>query len=379
MFVDESQNDYLWRSATNGTESHTSAIDEFNVRHLLRKDVVEVVERGTDKDKQVPSPGMLWGGVFGSYLSSTFLSSNASSSSQLGCGAVEMMHPLGGLVYRAMKMDVFRGVVEGRAGIANFLRLARASFVAAHLSDIGERTLVLPRRHDGKKGKESQQQQHRQQDDQDDLPPFVVCVNEILSKGGLTHTLFTRALQNMCGRHREPYLAGTLVDVERDAQDPRTRKTYVDPEGFPNSYVRAASMLHCRVGVQVEQQSRDTTGTHAAGVSSAAAANQKSTQCQIFAEPIIPEGGVAFGGPITVRVVENEGQFREYEKDLPMDGSRRDWGSMVLHANPVSTPQAQVRVYMSLANHFSLSLSRACVLIVAVVSNKVRYNYLDCV
>ena len=336
--ADESQNDYLWRSATNGTESHTSGIDEYNIRHLLRKDVIEAVERGTDKDKQVPSPGMGWGGVFGSYLSCTYLSSNASSSSQLGCGAVEMMHPLGGLVYRAMKIDVFRAVVEGRAGIANFLRLARATFVAAHLSDIGEKTLVLPKRPESKKmGSNKEGQQQTMYDE--DLPPFVVCVNEILAKGGLTHTLFTRALQNMCGRHREPYLAGTLVDVEREAQDPRTRKSFVDSEGFPNSYLRASSMLYCRVGVQVEQHSRDTAGM--AGGGSAAAAS-KSTQCQIYAEPIIPEGGVAFGGPITVRVVENEGQFREYEKDLLADGSRRDWGSMTLHAKPVSTPQAQV-------------------------------------
>ncbi|KAL7555739.1 hypothetical protein ACA910_002244 [Epithemia clementina (nom. ined.)] len=343
--IDETQNDYLWRSATNGTESHTSGIDEFNVRHFLRKDVIEVVERGTDKDKQVPSPGMGWGGVFGSYLSSTFLSSNASSSSLLGCGAVEMMHPLGGLTYRAMKMDVFRGVVEGRAGISNFLRLARASFVAAHLADIGQKTLVLPKRPESKKCSHKESQQQQQQRDgaapgkeEEDVPPFVVCVNEILTKGGLTHTLFTRALQNMSGRHREPYLAGTLVDVERDAQDPRTRKSFVDPEGFPNSFVRAATMLYCRVGVQVEQHSRDATGS--TGVASSAAAN-KSTQCQIYAEPIIPEGGVAFGGPITVRVVENEGQFKEYEKDLAVDGSRRDWGSMALHAKPVSTPQVQ--------------------------------------
>lgn len=42
----------------------------------MTKDAVEVVERGTDKDKQVPLPGM---GYLGSHLSSTFLSSNASS------------------------------------------------------------------------------------------------------------------------------------------------------------------------------------------------------------------------------------------------------------------------------------------------------------
>ena len=76
----------------------------------------------------------------------TFLCLQFHRSSHLGCGAVEMMHPLGGLVYRSMKMDAFRGVVEGRAGTANFVRLVRASFVAAHLSDIGEKALVLPKK-----------------------------------------------------------------------------------------------------------------------------------------------------------------------------------------------------------------------------------------
>jgi hypothetical protein len=73
------------------------------------------------------------GFLFGSHLSLTFLSSNASSSSDLGCGALELFHPMGGLVYRTLKTEIFRGVVEGRAGVANLLRLMRASFVAAHL------------------------------------------------------------------------------------------------------------------------------------------------------------------------------------------------------------------------------------------------------
>ena len=268
----------------------------------------------------------------------TFLCLQFHRSSHLGCGAVEMMHPLGGLVYRSMKMDAFRGVVEGRAGTANFVRLVRASFVAAHLSDIGEKTLVLPKKKK-KASKESQgeRERAREKEEEELLPPFVVCVNEILAKKGLTHTLFTRALQNMCGRHRESLLAGTLVDVERHAEDPRTRKSYVDPEGFPNSYVRAASTMYCRVGVQVETQTRDTGGT-----------TTKSTQCQIYAEPVIVEGGTSFGGPITIRVIENEGQFREYEKDLTIDGSRRDWGSMALHAKAVSTAQAQAQASGSL-------------------------------
>jgi hypothetical protein len=49
----------------------------------------------------------------------------------------------------------------------------------------------------------------------------------------------------------------------------------------------------------------------------------------------------AFGGPITIRVVENEGQFREYVKELKTDGSRRDWGATFLHAKPVTQPKDQ--------------------------------------
>lgn len=116
-------------------------MDEFNVRQLLALDALEAIERGTDKDKGVPLPSMGW---FGSHLSLSFLSSNASSSSDLGCGAVDLLHPIGGLVYRRLKCDVFRSVIEGRAGVANFLRLVRAAFIASHLDDTGEMELKLP-------------------------------------------------------------------------------------------------------------------------------------------------------------------------------------------------------------------------------------------
>lgn len=54
--TDDRQNDQLWRSATNGSESHTSANDEFNVRQLLLRDAVEALERETEKDDGVPRP-----------------------------------------------------------------------------------------------------------------------------------------------------------------------------------------------------------------------------------------------------------------------------------------------------------------------------------
>jgi hypothetical protein len=243
-----------------------------------------------------------------------------------------MMHPISGLVYQSLKASAFRGIVEGRAGIANFVRLVRAAFIAAHLGDLGEKELKLPQRRKKDEPKAKAAAASDKTDADQPKPPFVTCVNEILTKKGLTHTLFTRALQNMCGRLREGFLAGTLVDVERLAEDPRTRQPFVEPEGFPNSYVRGSSTMHCRVGVQVEQ-SRDT-GT---------SASAKGVQCQIYSEPIVAEGGVAFGGPITIRIVENEGQFREYVKELASDGSRRDWGAMVLHTKPVTLPKAQTQ------------------------------------
>lgn len=327
LVTEERQTDYLWRSTVNGSESHTSALDEFQVRSMIGRDVVEALERGVDKDQSVPTGSMGW---LGSHLSLTFLSSNATSSSLLGCGAVELMHPVSGLVYQNLKTSAFQGIVEGRAGIANFVRLIRAAFIAAHLSDLGEKELKLPQRRSKKEETQKSSGNDKSAEEEQPKPPFVVCVNEILTKKGLTHTLFTRALQNMCGRLREPFLAGTLVDVERNAVDPRTRQPFVEPEGFPNSYVRAASTMFCRVGVQVEQ-------SRAEGASAA----NKNTQCQLYAEPIVPEGGVAFGGHITVRIVENEGQFHEYMKELVPDGSRRDWGSQMLHTKPVTTIKAQ--------------------------------------
>lgn len=329
----------------NGSESHTSSIDEYNARQFLCKDGVEAVERGVDKDKGVPSPSMGW---FGSFLSLTFLSSNASSSSDLGCGAVEMLHQIGGHVYRFLKSSAFRSVVEGRAGVANFIRLLRVAFVAAHLSDIGERELKLPRRK--RKQSDVADPSRESSEDQEELSqptqPFVVCVNEILKKKGLTHTLFTRALQNLSGRIKEPQLLGTLVDAERHAEDPRTRGPFVDPEGFPNSYVRGSSLLYCRIGVQVESIRDSSSQTQSTAT--------KGVQMQAYAEPVIPEGGIAFGGPITIRVVENEGSFREYVKDLAVDGSRRDWGATFLHAKPVTTAKAQTAASGSIESSLSL-------------------------
>ena len=152
----------------NGSESHTSALDEFQIRNLIGRDVVEVLERGADKDDGVPLGSMGW---FGSHLSLSFLSSNASSSSLLGCGAVEMMHPVGGLVYQSVKTNAFRAIVEGRAGISNFVRLVRAAFIAGHLSDLGEKELKLPQKRTKKEESQKESSNDKGGEDEQPKPP----------------------------------------------------------------------------------------------------------------------------------------------------------------------------------------------------------------
>ena len=98
LFIPEERgNEHLWRSANNGTETHTSSLDEFIIGQLQAKDFIEALERN---DKAVPLPSMGW---LGSHQSVTFLSHNSSSSTSLGCGALDFVHPMGGQVYRAIK------------------------------------------------------------------------------------------------------------------------------------------------------------------------------------------------------------------------------------------------------------------------------------
>jgi len=332
--IEDRNNDQMWRTATNGTESHTSSMDEFSIRQLLFRDSVEALERG-DKYVPLPSPGWL-----GSHLSLSFLSSNSTSSSEVGCGAVELAHPVGGLVYRALKGEVLRRIVEGRAGVANFIRFVRAGFIAAHLEDVGQRKLNWDDQVDKKRKKEKEVPENsakevmRPSKERPSIrPSFVVCVDELMRKKGFTHNLWTRALRILAGPIREPNLRGTLVDVEREVKSTTTQRQFVEPEGFPNSFVRGASQLYLRVGAHVEQVGETAGNASGAGV--------KGIQLHLLSEPVIPEGGISFDGPITVRVVENEGQLREFVRTLSSDGSRCEWGPIFLHAKPVTTARQQ--------------------------------------
>ena len=338
-WIEDRSSDQLWRTASNGTESHTSALDELGVRQVLYKDSVEALERATDKKNYVALPST---GYLGSHLSLSFLSTNASSSSELGCGAVDLLHPVGGMTYRVLKSELLQRVVEGRAGIANCVRLIRAAFIAAHLEDSGKKELKdedwqrKPKQKKTTEKAKADEKGHQATDQGHKIrPPFLLCVDELLKKHGLTHALFTRALRILAGPMREPLLRGSLVDVERETRMPVNGRHYVEPEGFPNSYVRGASELYLRVGAHVEPAGAgDATGVTPSGA-------PKGTVLQLLAEPVIPEGAISYGGPITVRVVENEGQLREFARSMNVDGSRCDWGPIFLHAKPVTTAKQQ--------------------------------------
>ena len=140
---------------------------------------------------------------------------------------------------------MFRRVVEGRAGVANFIRLAWVAFIASHLDDMGEKELKMPRpakksdRHADAAAADAKTKENEPVVEPL-KPKFIICVNALLKQKGLTHTLFTRVLQNLAGRAREASLVGALVDIERESVDLRTKKPFTDPEGFPNSFVRYA-------------------------------------------------------------------------------------------------------------------------------------------
>lgn len=109
----------------------------------------------------------------------------------------------------------------------------------------------------------------------------------------------------MSGPIHEAYLRGNLIDIERGSKNTNNERKVAAPEGFPNSYVRGSSGLYLRVGAHVEAADGSSVQSTSAG--SQSAVSVKGIQLYIVAEPVIPLGGSAFGGPVTLRVIENEG------------------------------------------------------------------------
>ena len=274
------------------------------MRQLLSKDFLEGLER---LDKSLPSKGWL-----GSLLSATFLTSNSVSSSRVGCGAVELMHPVGGTVFRYTKCRSLVRVIEGRVGVSNFVRVIRAAVIASMLEDKGASEVSLSsEKNSGNK------------------PLFISCVDEMVKRGGLASGTFVRALRVLSGQIREPYLIGTPVDASPGAKE--QLKLPSQPEGFPNSFVRGHSGLYLQVGVHIEPVYANDQ------------AKVNQLQAHIFAEPAIPEGGIAFGGPVTLSIIE-KGQQKQNElvKTIESDGSRSDWGPITLYGEPVTNAKDQI-------------------------------------
>ena len=119
------------------------------------------------------------------------------------------------------------------------------------------------------------------------------------------------------------------------------------PEGFPNSYIRGTSSLYLRAGVHVEPVNTES-GT----------SQPKGTHLHIYAEPAIPSDGIAFGGPITLRVVENENTCREFARTLNLNGGLCQWGPIFLHSKSVTSAKAQLAAIGSMDRGGSTSTSK---------------------
>lgn len=90
-------------------------------------------------------------------------------------------------MYRAVKTILLNRIYESRASVPHYTRVIRAAFTASFLKDSGVTQLVLDQKNDNdlKDGDAALAAR----------PPFVICVEEMLKKQGLTHAIFTRALR----------------------------------------------------------------------------------------------------------------------------------------------------------------------------------------
>ena len=303
----------LWRSRKNGTESRTAAMDEVAVRRALTSDALEAIERNG------PLPSMGWKG---SHLSLSFLSSNSCNSTALGCGCIDLLHPVGGIVYRHLKSPCVARTYSARAGAETFIKAMRACFYAGILAEFDEEstspieTIAITKTKSG----ESVNKVHK--------APFILCIDEMMKKG-TTNVSLVRSLRHMAGIAREQFLRGTLVDVGKDVRDSSGYQV-TDQELFPNPFVRGSGGPYLRVGTHIEAAAADSLPTATKGI-----------LLHVVSESVIPEKGLSFGGPLTIRVVENEGQTREFVRMLSADGSRMDWGPIYLHAKPVASNKQQ--------------------------------------
>lgn len=347
--TEERSNDEMWRGDANGTESHTSSTDEYALQKILLSDILEHLERIG------PKPSLGWNpGVFGSMLCLTYLSSNACRSSGVGCGALDLLHPVNGMLYRTVKSAAVARVVGARAGVPNLIRVIRACFIATVLADAGKTCVEIPRRDvensnsdstaDEKdlEKKEENNNSNNSNNEPIAIPRFVTCVDEIMKKGGIAHITFIKSLRLIAGNIREPHLRGSLVDVARESRGSNNRKL-TDPEGFPNSFIKGNSGLYLRVGSLVESVGGGDNSSSTSSTANSSSQPNKGIQLHVFAEPSIPKDGILFAGPIILRVVENEGHCREFVRHLSPDGKRSEWGTplIYLHARQVTTAKQQ--------------------------------------
>jgi hypothetical protein len=215
---DDSPSQSLYRNVSpSWSESRTSAADEATVRSILRCDVVESLHnRSTTADKY-PAPSMGWNSI-GSLLSLTFLASQSTNATRCGCGVIDATHPTQ-MIYRECKAWWVAKISAARAGPDNLMRAIRASILAGALYS-GHGWTCLPQEITAK---------FNNDDDGDydfasHIPRFLLVIDELLKRGGITHVVYTKSLRLLAGPSKEMYLSGSLVDISKEHLDAKGNK-----------------------------------------------------------------------------------------------------------------------------------------------------------
>jgi hypothetical protein len=215
---DDSPSQSLYRNVSpSWSESRTSAADEAIVRSILRCDVVDSLHnRSTTADKY-PAPSMGWNSI-GSLLSLTFLASQSTNATRCGCGVIDATHPTQ-LIYRECKAWWVAKISAARAGPDNLVRAIRACILAGALYS-GHGWTCLPQEITAK---------FNNDDDGDNdlashIPRFLLVIDELLKRGGITHAVYTKSLRLLAGPSKEIYLSGSLVDISKEHFDAKGNK-----------------------------------------------------------------------------------------------------------------------------------------------------------
>jgi hypothetical protein len=215
---DDSSSQHLYRNVNpSWSESRTSAADEAIVRSILRCDVVDSLHNRATMAEKYPVPSMGWNAV-GGLLSLTYLASQSTNATRCGCGVVDATHPTQ-LIYRECKAWWVAKVSAARAGPDNLMRAIRACILAGALYS-GHGWTCLPQEITTKFNNDGAGDSNAASP----TPRFLLVIEELIKRGGITHGVFTKSLRLLAGPSKEIYLNGSLIDVSKENVDVKGNK-----------------------------------------------------------------------------------------------------------------------------------------------------------